>query len=406
MKKAFTSLILLIFLQAICFLQVYAGGTKEKEGKPEVTQPRIQEEQETVIIDTDTDQFPHKIEAVYAEGFTVEYHNTYKVVRVLKPYPGVQKGFDYLLVQRGALIPEGHSDSVVIRVPVRSFVSFSSTYLSGLEMLGVRNTLVGVDSRNSIYSPEIREKIKSYKILEVSDEYQPNIELLLEIDPDCIMASAAGNKWDVHPKMVEVNLSIVINGDWNEKHPLGRAEWIKFLSLFYNKEKEANTIFNEIERQYLMIKQAATSADYFPTIFSGAPYNDIWYMPGGESFLARFFSDAGGDYIWKDTVATGGLPLSFETVFYKAENADFWLNAGWNHTSKEDMVKSDERFAKFKAFRTGNVYANNRRVAPEGGNDYWESGIMNPHVILADLVKILHPEIIQDHELFYYQQLK
>lgn len=413
MKHWINSGILFLLLQVVIITPVFAGGNPEKNRQPETKNQQTagQLEQSTgentfPPVDVTQDQFPHKIETLYADGFSVEYHNTYKIVRVLEPYPNAQRSFQYVLAQRGAPIPEGYADATVIPIPVRSFVSLSSSYLGGLSMLGEMDTLTGVDRRKNVYSSTIRERIQAYEVLEVSNNYRPNIELLLEIDPDCIMASALGNEMDVHPKLLEVNLPIVINGEWNEEHPLGRAEWIKFLSLFYNKEQQAEELFSTIEQQYLAIRQAAQAREKYPTVFSGAPFDDVWYMPGGESFTAQFFEDAGADYIWSETIATGSLSLSFETVFYKAEDADFWLNAGWEHKSLDEMLKSDERFSNFKAFRTGQVYANNKRVAPEGGNDYWESGILNPHVVLADLVKILYPEILPEHELFYYQKLE
>lgn len=391
-----------LLLLVVSFL--FGGGASETS---EASRQSMAIDQDRVQpVDTDKDHYPFKTEILYSEGFSVEYHNTYKYVRVLKPYPNAQRGFEYVLVQRGAPIPDGYENAIVVSVPVRSFVSLSSSYLGGLEMLGVLDTLTGVDTGKNVYNPEVRERIKEYEVLEFTNGYQPNIELLLEIEPDCIMAPALGNEMDVHPKLLEVNLPIVINGEWNEMHPLGRAEWLKFLALFFNKEKEADQLFTTIEQQYWAIRNAARASDEYPTVFSGAPFNDIWYTPGGNSFNAQFFADAGADYLWSDTVATGSLALTFESVFYKAENADFWLNAGWEHDRLDEMLKTDERFVNFKAFQTGEVYANNNRVAPEGGNDYWESGVLNPHVLLADLVKIFHPEILPEHELFYYRKLQ
>ena len=352
------------------------------------------------------DLFPDKISVEYAEGFRVEYFENFKLVSVLKPYPGAAEGFSYVLVQRGTPAPSGYGDSIVIEVPVQSFVSMSTSYIGGLKMLGVENALSGVDAGKYIYDNEIRKRVADYKVLEVSNEYEPNIEVLLELYPDVIMTSAIGSKWDVHPKMLEVNLPVVINGEWNETSPLGRAEWLKFMSLFFNKEKEAEALFSTIEQQYTMLRDAvAAYTDEKPVVFTGAPMGDSWDVPGGESYMAVLLDDAGADYIWKDTVATGSIPVAFETVFYKAGEADFWLNAGWNWTGHEEISSFDERLLSFKAAEEGNVYANTARLNEDGGNDYWESGVANPHVLLADLIRILHPEILPEHELVYYLNL-
>lgn len=393
----------LLFLACIT-LPVFGGGGGEVI-KP-APEPAGAVTEAVTPIDSQTDYFPYKTKLYHADGFSVEYHNTYKYVRVSEPFPNAQRGFNYLLLQRGAPLPEGYGNAIVITIPVRSFVSLSTSFLGGLDMLGVMNTLTAVDNIEYIYNAWIRARIQEYKILEAAKGATPDIELLLGINPDCIMASAIGSSMDVHPKLLEVNLPIVINGEWNEKSPLGRAEWIKFISLFFNKEEEADLIFSSIEQQYSMIRNAARASKEYPTVFTGAPYEDVWYMPGGNSYAARFFADAGATYLWSETVATGSLALDFESVFYKAVDADYWLNAGFSNESLDEMLQSDERFAGFMSFQNGEVYASNNRTVAKGGNDYWESGILNPHVILADLVKIFHPEILPEHELFYYRKLE
>ena len=398
-------ILLMIILSLFCVFNLTAGGRQEDAG--EIENPGPANGEPPVIYDPDDDLFPYKLSVEYAEGFTLEYKGSYKLVTVMKPYPGAAEGFTYILLQKGAPVPEGYSDATVINVPVESFVSMSTTYIGVLKMLGVENTLTGVDSAKYIYDPGIRKLAADYRILEVSNEYEPNIEVLLDLDPDIIMTSAMGNKWDVHPKMMEVNLPVVINGEWNEADPLGRAEWIKFISLFFNREEEADLLFNSIEQQYIMLRDAVENyTEERPTVFTGAPYGDSWDVPGGKSYLADLLEDAGSDYIWKDTVTSGSIPVSFETVFYKAGEAGFWLNAGWNWQSMEELESFDERLMSFNAFNTGNVYANTGRINEDGGNDYWESGVANPHVLLADLIKILHPELLPEHELVYYRNLK
>jgi len=393
-----------------CVLSVYAGGNKEVSSNGNLS-PTAALAQDTSLQETSwtegEDPFPEKAEVNYARGFTVEYRDNYKIITVLKPYPDAPEGFTYILYQRGTPVPQGFTEALVIEVPVRSFVAMSTTYIGVLKMLGLENALTGVETGKYVYDPEIRKRIADYQVLEVSNEYEPNIELLLEMAPDIVITSAMGNKWDIHPKMLEVNLPVVINGEWNETTPLGRAEWIKFISLFFNKEKEAEYLFDSIEQQYFMLRDAVKSyAQDKPSVFTGAPYGDSWDVPGGKSYLAALLADAGCSYIWKDTVATGSIPVSFETVFYKAGDAEFWLNAGWNWQELEELQTFDERLMSFKAFEMNNVFSNTKRMNKDGGNDYWESGVVNPHVLLADLIRILHPEILPDHELVYYQKLR
>jgi ABC-type Fe3+-hydroxamate transport system, periplasmic component len=232
-----------------------------------------------------------------------------------------------------------------------------------------------------------------------------NVEQALDLNPDLIMTYGVGNpEFDAHPKLLEAGLKVVLNSEYMESTPLGRAEWIKFTAAFFNQEMAANKAYAAIANRYREIAAKAREVANKPTVLANAPFRGTWYMPGGKSYVAQLLADAGATYLWADDTSSGSQPLSFEEVFERAQNADFWLNPG-SAKSLSELQQIDERFSQFTAFQKGNVFNNNKRLNENGGNDYWETGVTNPHLILADLIKILHPELLPDHELFFYQQL-
>jgi iron complex transport system substrate-binding protein len=231
-----------------------------------------------------------------------------------------------------------------------------------------------------------------------------NIELLVDIGPDLIMTFGMGGEWDTHPKLEEAKLPYVINAEWNEQTPLGRAEWIKFMALFYNKEAKANEVFDFIVTEYKTLAEKAAASSDKPTVFTGAPYQGTWWVTGGGSYAARLLADAGAAYVWADDDSTGSLMLDIEKVFEKAGEAEYWLNTSyWN--SLADAKAADERFTKFGAYQSGKVFNNNNRMGPGGGNEYFESSPAYPHRLLADLISIFHPDLLPDHEFYYYKKL-
>lgn len=348
--------------------------------------------------------FDYQAEVEYSNVFDVEYHGNYKLVTVSEPWPGAQSGFTYLLVQRGTDVPDGIVADRVIEVPVRSIVSMSTSYLPHLETLDLVDTLIAVDALAWISSEAVLERVEAGGVKEVGSGPTVNVELLLDLEPELIMTYGQGGEYDTHPKLEEANLPYVINAEWNEKDPLARAEWVKFMALFFNKERRAAEVFSDIESEYRELTGLAASASEKPTVFIGAPYQGTWWVSGGASFAARLLADAGAEYIWADDDSTGSLMLDIETVYEKAGSADFWLNTGyWNTLA--DAKAADERFTKFAAYKNGDVYNNNRRMGPGGGNLYYESGPANPDVILADLIAIFHPELLPEHELYYYKKL-
>jgi iron complex transport system substrate-binding protein len=218
------------------------------------------------------------------------------------------------------------------------------------------------------------------------------------------MTFHTGNEQDSYPKLREAGLPVVINAEWSEQEPLAMAEWIKFIALFFNREAEAEAIFNNIAEEYIRLKGRAAVVQDRPTVLTGAPFQGTWWMAGGRSFFARLLEDAGAVYLWNDNDDTGAIPLSFEAVYARAAYADFWINTGyWEH--RVEALEEDPRFAEFRAYRAGTMYNNNNRVNGYGGNDFWESGRANPHLVLADLVAIFHPELLPGHEFVYYRKL-
>lgn len=358
-----------------------------------------------VAVSSAEDHFPHKTSLQYATGFTIEYHDTYKIVTVLTPWKDAETTFQYILVQRGTEAPEGYQKTQYIEIPVRSIVTMSTSYLPYLLHLGVLDTLIGHDNFQHINTPEVLELVKAGKLKETGEGPDVNVELLMLLNPDLIMTHGSNSMYDTHPKFLEVGLPVAINASYMEQHPLGRTEWIKFIAAFYNKEQEAEVVFQKIADAYETLAATTRNIAEKPTVFVNAPYRGNWWVPGGQGYLAAFLRDAGASYLWAETTDSTSTPLDFEVVYERALEAEYWLNPSrW--TSLKDALAVDERFAQFKAFQEGNVYNNNARVNEHSGNDYWESGLANPDVVLADLIKIFHPELVPDHEFVYYQKLQ
>ena len=356
------------------------------------------------------DLFPDKVYPEYATGYSVEYHGTYKVVQIHDPWGRSSQNHTYLLVQRGETVPEGYPGARVFTIPVTSVITLSSVHVPNIQELNETLSVKGHNQIQLLHGEEIRQLAREGKIAEVgSGSLGMNnllrTETMIELEPDVVFCTANGNaEYDKQPKLLEAGLNPAITAEWMESHPLGRSEWIKYFSLFYNKEKTANEVFGRISSNYTAIADIAKNATSKPTLFSGIEYQGTWSAPAGGSYVAILFHDAGGDYILGNNGGYGSNTFDFESVYDQAQGADFWINTG-NGVSIEEILALDSRYAKFRAFQLGNVYQFNARVNEFGGNDYWQSGVVHPDIILADLVKILHPELLPDHDFYYYRHL-
>jgi iron complex transport system substrate-binding protein len=319
---------------------------------------------------------------------------------------GATESLGYALIPNGTQVDEELGNAVVIHTPIDSFVSLSSTYLPFLEQIGELNSLIAVDTADYIYNADVRLGVENGSVTTVGSGPTIDVETVVELAPDVIMTSASGSAdWDTHPVLEQAGLPVVINSDYLEQDPLGRAEWGKFIAAFYDKEAEADQVFDAMAARYEEAKASVAGQSEKVTVFVNTAYEGTWYMPGAESYAAILLSDAGADYLWNDLEGTGAMPIDFEVVVERAKDADFWLNVGFA-SDLASLAAMDPRYADFKAYQEGKVFNNNARITEMGGTDYFESGIANPDAVLRDLIAIFYPDLAGGHELYYYRQLQ
>lgn len=344
-------------------------------------------------------------EVKYATGFEVSALGTSRILQVRYPFQGATSGYYYLLVPRGEKPPPHHPGTKVIYTPVESIVCTSTTHIPLLDYLGETEKLVGFPTTDYISSEKMRRRIDDGKVLDLGVDKGLNMERLAVLTPDLVMGYSMSADYGQFKKIEDLGIPVVINGEYLEQHPLGRAEWIKFMGLFFNREKEANDVFNAIERDYRAAVKSVENAPVRPTVLSGIVYGDAWFLPAGENYAARLFSDAGCRYLWADTKGSGFLELSFESVYEKAHAADLWIGTGTYETMAA-ISAADERYTRFLPFRQKKVYHYDARKGPKGGNEFLELGYLRPDLILKDLIKIAHPEMLPHHELFFHRKLE
>ncbi len=342
----------------------------------------------------------------YAKGFTIEKLNDdNKLVSVGYPFQGAKSGYKYLLVQKGNEIPKHELDVEVITIPIESIVCTSTTHVPLLDYLNETDKLIGFPTTDYISSEKMRKRIDEGKVKDLGIDKGMNIEELFLLKPSMVMGYAMSSDLGQLKKIKELGMPVVLNAEYLEKHPLGRAEWIKFMALFFNKEKEADSAFQFIEKEYLTTQALAGKNSSRPTVLSGIVYGDAWFMPGGKNYAAQLLNDAGCNYLWKETESNGFLEISFESVFAKAKDADLWIGVG-SYKSLKEIEASEKRYALFKPFKEKNIYSFNARQGAKGGSEFLELGYLRPDLILKDLVKIAHPELLKNHQLYFYKKLE
>lgn len=342
-----------------------------------------------------------------AKRFSIERRDGYSILRIINPWQGAEDiVYTSYLVKRGNPVPYEIDTSRVIYVPVRSIICMSTTYLPMITALGEVNSVKGISGSGFIYDDVLRNRIREGEVLDVGYEDNINKELLVRISPDLVMSYGIGSESTGYlNKLRELGFKIIYNADYLEDDPLGKAEWIKVFGALFDRDKEAELIFEEISESYTELRNfISNKAPSRPRVMLGLPWKDTWFVSPGNSYVSRLISDAGGDYIWKEVKSEISMPYGIENVYMKAIDADFWINIGAVENS-DAILSVDRRLGELPPFRKGNLYNNNNRMSEDGGNDYWESGTLKPQVILADLASIFHPGLFPDHKLYYYKKV-
>lgn len=373
----------IIFFLILCSLFFYACKTEQKE---------------TILKETNTS-------IKHSQGFDIQKFKAYSKLIIKAPYPEAKEQFEYALIPKGTKIPEAAKGLKIIRTPIEELVVTSTTHIPMLELLQEENSLVGFPNLQYISSAKTRSLITNGSIKELGKEQNINTEILLDLHPELVVGFSMNSNNDMFANIEKAGIPVLLNGDWLEETPLGRAEWLKFFGALFNKEKEADSIFNTIESGYNEAVLIAKSATSKPTILSGVQFKDVWNLPAGESFVAQFLKDANTNYLWADSKGKGSLALSFESVYVKGQNAELWIAPG-HYTGYNQLKEANNHYAQFDAFNNKNIYSFNNRKGANGGVLYYELAPVQPHIVLKDIIKITHPELLPNYTPYFLEPLQ
>lgn len=352
------------------------------------------------------DYFPDKVDVEYAENFTVDYHDSYATLTVAEPNPGAEPVEEtYVLVRCGAPTPtlDGDlADAQQVTVPVTSLFSGSTTQLPSLVMLDQLDVLAGVASKTLISDEQVLQRVSSPDVVEYGNTAGTiDAEKVVAEKPDVVITG--GMTDPAYANIQQAGIPVVTDSDWLETNPLGRAEWIKMFGVLTDTTPTAVTEFDDIAAAYKETAQKVADESVVSVVW-GAPYQGSWYVPGGNSYAATLISDAGGGYPWADTDETGSIESDVEAVFAKSGTAPVWLaSAMW--TSKQEVVEQNSVLQEFEAFKDDAVWNSVKDVNESGANNYYELGAARPDLVLGDLVAILHPEVLPDHDFVFFVKL-
>ena len=351
------------------------------------------------------------LEAFKQDVYTPEYATGFKIlgadnsastlIQISNPWQGAKNvEMSYFISRNGEQAPTGFTGPV-IRAGAKRIVCMSSSYIAMLDAIGQTDRIVGVSGIDYVSNPYVLAHKESIRDMGA----EMNYELLIGLKPDVVLLYGIGDaQTSVTDKMRELSIPYMYVGEYLEESPLGKAEWLIALSELTDSREKGIEVFREIPRRYQALKTLTESVEQRPTVMFNTPWNDSWVMPSTQSYMARLIADAGAEYIYKENSSNSSTPIGLETAYGLIQKADYWINVG-SATTLEELKAVNPKFADAKAVNEKTVYNNNLRLTPTGGNDYWESAVVRPDVVLRDLIHIFHPELVSD-SLYYYRRLE
>ncbi len=341
----------------------------------------------------------------YASGFRILKNKSTTIVEVYNPWQLAKNISIKYYLKNEICTNKNQSQNNCIKIPVNRVVCMSTSYIAFLDALNEINSIKGISGSGFINNSIIKNRITKNEIHDVGYEQSLNYELLINLKPDVVFAYGVGGEISEYlNKFKELGIQVVLVGEYLESNPLAKAEWLKFFAEFFNKQDIAKIKFDSVADQYNKLKSLANEIQFKPSVIVNLPWNGSWLVAGGKSYIAKLIEDAGGNYLWKNFNSSESVPIDLETVFHQALDADFWINIG-SVNSKAEILSVDSRFGNLLPFKKNKLFNNNALQNNNGGNDFWESGAVNPHLILKDLIVILHPELLPDQKLYYYKKI-
>ena len=337
----------------------------------------------------------------YAENLTLIKGEGYTEARLRNPWDTTAILRTYILVEKDKPMPDHLPPGTIVRTPLSKALVYTGVHCALIHELGAVKSIGGICELQYIKVPEIIEGCKNGTIVNAGEGTNPDIEKIIDLHPDALLLSPYENSGG-HGQVEKLKVPIIECADYMETSALGSAEWIRFYGLLFHQSAKADSIFAIVEKNYNELKALASSQAKKPKVMCELKSGSAWYVPGGRSTTGKLYKDAGGDYLFGHYPNSGAVPLSFETVFDKAQDADVWLMK-YNQASDKTLsgIREDySPYANFKAFKERNVYGCNT-----GYHTYYEDFPFHPDLVLKDLIKIFHPSLLPEYELKYFSKL-
>ena len=357
-------------------------------------------------------------------GEYAEYNGEYAEVTIANPWKEGTQLHRYILVPKGE---EGNKTVArlamqrsagarcltdTVRTPVENSAVFTSPHCQLLYELGCGQAIRGVCDLDYINIPDVKKRAasagnhgSSSAIADCGSSMAPDIERIIALKPEAILVSPFENSGG-YGKLDKLHIPLIEVADYMETSPLGRAEWMKFYGMLFEKsdakdskteissskagifQSKADSLFAKIEKEYLNLKAAAKKLPAGLSVLTERKTGSVWYVPGGQSTIGILLKDANARYIFSEDQHSGSLAMSPEQILAKAKNIDVWAFKyfGGKPLSQSQLLQEYAGYKSLAAFGSSRIYQVDTSREP-----YFEITSFHPEVLLREFILLSHP---------------
>lgn len=326
----------------------------------------------------------------YARNLTIVEYPKYTQVTIRNPWDTTRILNSYTLVKE----PQGRKGEVV--VPLKNVGVFTSVHCSLMMELGCQDCIGGICELEYIHIPFVQKGVKERRIIDLGNGMEPNLERIMDLQPDAIMLSPFENSGG-YGRLERMGIPLIECAEYMEGTPLARAEWIRFYGRLFGKAELVDSLFGQVERSYLELREKASHTAQKPRLICETPQSGYWYVPGGNSTMGIMYRDAGADYLFHDIEGSGSTALSIERVLDRALTAQVWLIKHHGPQSREQIVQDVPALRNIPA----KIW-----LCDTFSSGFYEQTPFHPDVLLRNLIQILHPELGVDVKKAYFCPLE
>lgn len=341
------------------------------------------------------------LSSTYAERFRIDSLEIGYKLTLFGKFQNDKQTHIYYIIPKEKTVPDSLKNSKIIRTPVERTILTNTTQIAMTEELMSLDKVIGFPGTDYISSEKAQQLIAQGKIKELGHDQAMNLEQILLLKPDLIFGFGVESISGQYEHLEKLGIPVLMDSGWLEKTPLGRAAWLKVFGLFYSQQELADSIFTTTKKNYLKLKETTERIKHKPSVISGSIFQDVWYAPAGESFIAQMIDDAGGDYLWKNTDGNGSLSLHIEDVLIKGKTAAYWIAPG-DITSYKALNNAHKLYSEFQSVTSQKVYTYAHKRGIKGGITYFETSPLHPDWILEDFIHIFHPELTDSTYVPHY----